>query len=113
MSETATLQRPVAVPTSEVHDVEIGAAEHTTRASLYTIRYRGEVIVEAARDPEFEACRVLHARGITGRLRTWWRGSPHHALTMDIAWGATRRTGEGKAGLQTVKWQPFDREAIG
>ena len=32
-------------------------------------------------NPEFEACRVLVARGITGRLETWRIGKTHPDMT--------------------------------
>ena len=34
----------------------------------------GGALIESARDPEFEACRALLARGITGTLTTYGPG---------------------------------------
>ena len=42
------------------------------------------MIVQASTNPENEACVVLAARGLSGRLVTRWKGSPHDATTRDI-----------------------------
>jgi hypothetical protein len=49
----------------------IGLTEHGRR---YRVTYAGETLVEGRRNPIFDACRALLARGITGRLEVWRRG---------------------------------------
>jgi hypothetical protein len=42
----------------------------------------GEQIVTDALDVEFAACRALKARGVTGRIETWWIGASAAALVI-------------------------------
>ena len=49
----------------------IGLTEHGRRCR---VTYAGETLVEGRRNPIFDACRALLARGITGRLEVWRRG---------------------------------------
>jgi hypothetical protein len=42
----------------------------------------GERIVTDALDVEFAACRALKARGVTGRMETWWIGSSAAAVVI-------------------------------
>ena len=65
-----------------------------------------------ADDPEFDACRALLARGVTGRLRTRHAGAAHDAMQMDIARGACRRIEEtSKVGPRFARWSPFPGNA--
>lgn len=74
----------------------------------FEVLFEGQTLIEATPDPEFDACRALQARGLTGRLRTRREGSPHHAMVMSIAWGAGKRTSEGRGtGLAFRAWEPF------
>lgn len=43
-----------------------------------------EVLCANTRDPEFDACRSLHSRGIGGTLCTRHRGSSIIAMVLDI-----------------------------
>jgi hypothetical protein len=54
----------------------------------YRVTYRGAVLVERSRDPEFAACRALMAMRITGTLQTYRRGFLAPAMRMDIERGA-------------------------
>ena len=76
------------------HEVILERVGIGARGERYSVTYNGEVVCAASRDPEFDACRVLVERGLTGRLVTRWKGSPHTAMTMSLAWGATKRTEE-------------------
>ena len=54
--------------------------------------YLGEVLIESARDPEFEACRALLARGVRGTLAIFSRGSAVPRARVDIEEGAKLTT---------------------
>lgn len=75
----------------------------------------GELIVRNAFDPEFAACRVLLARGLTGKLEVWRPGSAFASLIIrDIAKGAQLTIREdAKRGPCTVKYRPrFSPEEV-
>ena len=78
-----------------------------SRPGRYAVRLLGEVLVEAARDPENQACRILLSRGITGQLAARWAGSPVVASTRDIASAAGWSVEDGHRGLRRVPWRPF------
>ena len=62
---------------------------HRAGAGLWHVRFHGEQIVTASPDPEPEACRTLHARGITGRVRfVHLHGTPAGGL--DVETGAAK-----------------------
>ena len=60
-----------ALRSTRVEFEPIGLTEHGRR---YRVTYAGETLVEGRRNPIFDACRALLARGITGRLEVWRRG---------------------------------------
>ncbi len=67
-----------------------------------------EVLLAASRDPEFEACRLLLARGETGKLRTRWRGSKHYGMIMGLQWGADHCCqGGNRKALHIAKYAPL------
>jgi hypothetical protein len=73
----------------------------------------GAVLVEASRNPEFDACRALLARGITGRMETWRVGCPYPCMHLDIACGAKLTVLENATcSPRLVNWSPLTEEAI-
>jgi hypothetical protein len=59
------------------------------RGQYYRVYFEGAVVIEDTWNPEFEACRALVARGVTGRLETWRADKPYPGLIFpDIAEGA-------------------------
>ena len=95
-------------PPNTTHEVILQQVRMTNRGAEYSVTYRGEVIC-ISRDPEFAACRELIKRGITGRLATRWKGAPYQAMTMGIAWGATKQTKEDRRNSpKTSEWSPFE-----
>lgn len=78
------------------------------RYGKYRIRLEdGTVLLERARDPEFDACRALLDRGIRGTLETYRQGSEVCGMRIDIAAGAKMRTAESeKKGLQMTAYAP-------
>ena len=45
------------------------------RGQRYRVHFQDAVLVEETWNPEFEACRALVARGVTGRLEVWRSGA--------------------------------------
>jgi hypothetical protein len=74
----------------------------------------GEQIVTDALDVEYAACRALKARGVTGRMETWWPGSLTAAsVVRDIEKGAalTMREDATRA-LSVIKYRPLPKERV-
>ena len=46
------------------------------RGTRYRVYYEGAVLIEETWNPELDACRLLAARRITGRLEVWRTGKP-------------------------------------
>jgi hypothetical protein len=93
------LDRLAAVPT-------ISLTLRRKSLSRYGYRYEvvldGEVIVSASRDPEFDACRELVKRGLSGKAVFCREGRP--SLVVDIERGAELTTKEGAHGVRFVKF---------
>jgi hypothetical protein len=82
----------------------IGLTEHGRR---YRITYAGETLVEGRRNPIFDACRALLARGITGHLEVWRQGKTSADMQLDIERGAGLSIWESATqSLQVVPWRP-------
>ena len=93
-----------------MHVIELSVSHRTQNRTIYLATHNGEKLVVSG-DPEYDACRVLLERGITGTLTTRWHGSPHASATLDIEAGANLRTDEGrKRTPRTAKWYPFAQE---
>ena len=82
------------------------------RGQHYRVHYQGAVLIDDAWNPEFEACRALLARGITGRLEVWRPGGTFPGSILDIA-KAARLTVEESATVSAriVSWAPFSMGA--
>jgi hypothetical protein len=76
---------------------------------LYDVSFHGETIVSGSRTPEFDACRVLLARGLTGILILADAVTGKNRLSLDIERGAklTVREGQNRAP-RLAEWKPFD-----
>jgi hypothetical protein len=80
-------------------------------ATRHDVLLDGEVIVHASRDPEFDAARVLHARGLRGRFRTIDFRTGRPRMELDIGKAARLRTIErGDSGLIVVPYRPMSEE---
>ena len=69
------------------HRVVITPTSLGNRGRQYAVTYSGDLLCES-RTPIFAACRVLLARGITGRLEVWRQGRASADLQLDIERGA-------------------------
>jgi len=80
---------------------------------LYDVVFNGETIVSDSRVPEFDACRVLLARSLTGTLVLADAVTGKNRLSLDIERGAklTVREDQNRAP-RPAKWKPFDGEGL-
>jgi hypothetical protein len=77
---------------------------------LYDLAIDGEAIVTGSRTPEFDACRILLARGLTGNLVVFDAGTRKLRLTVDIEAGAKLTVLENrKHGPRLAKWKSFEK----
>ena len=79
----------------------------------YSVEWQGQALLASSDDPEFDACRALLVRGVTGKLLTRHGGSAHHAMLLDIQRGASSRTEEGRrVGPRRARWRPFGTDPL-
>src|SRR5262249_35433221 len=57
------------------HHVELDRTHYAGTRARYRVTYLGKTLIESTRDPEFDACRALAAKGIIGILVTYSPGS--------------------------------------
>ena len=81
------------------------------RGQYYRVYFRDGVLIEHTSNPEFEACRALVARGVTGRLEVWRAGAPCPAMVVpDIERAATRTVKRTrKSGPDLPRGRPYLR----
>ncbi len=79
------------------------------RGQRYRVHFEGAVLIEDTWNPEFEACRALVARGVTGRLDVWRAGKTHPDMIVpDIEVGARWTVVENdREGPVVKRWEPF------
>ena len=79
------------------------------RGQRYRVYFQDAVLIEDTWNPEFEACRALVARGVTGRLDVWRAGKTHPDMIVpDIEEGARWTVEENdKRGPLVVRWRPW------
>jgi hypothetical protein len=99
--------------TKSAHRIYIGPTTiRAERGQHYRVYYQDAVLIDNTSNPEFEACRALLERGITGRLEVWRHGGSFPGLILDIA-RAARLTVEESATVSAriVPWVPFSMGA--
>jgi hypothetical protein len=62
-------------------NIEVTTINH--KDQYYRVWYQDQILIERSRVPEYDACRALLARGITGRLSTYM-GNEYPHLILDI-----------------------------
>jgi len=89
------------------HRITIERASIGTTGQRFSASFREEVIVATSKTPLFDACRVLLARGIIGRLEMWRPGKATWDMQIDIERGAKLSVTEGaKIGPAVTKYSP-------
>jgi hypothetical protein len=87
--------------------VELEPIGLTENGRRYRVIYAGKILVEGRRNPIFDACRALLARGITGPLEVWRRGRTRADMQLDIERGAGLAIWESATqSLQLAPWRP-------
>ena len=83
------------------------------RRQRYRVRFQDAVLIEETWCPEFEACRLLFARGFTGKLEVWRTTLPYACMTMDIEKAALLTVSDtASAGPRLVKWVPLPERGV-
>jgi hypothetical protein len=78
------------------------------RGQRYRVTYAGETLIESTRNPEYDACRALLARGVNGRLEIWRAGVAFPASSIDIERGARWTALETeRESPRIVRWRSF------
>lgn len=72
------------------------------KGQRYQVTFEDEVILEDTSNPEYDACRVLLSRGITGRLETWRRNLSYPCLILDIARAAKLTVKDNNSGTPVI-----------
>jgi hypothetical protein len=76
----------------------------------YRVTLDGEILIDRCRDPEFDACRALLARGLTGTVETWVRGATAPGFRFDIGLASQLAAHESATRSPRIgKWHPFAR----
>jgi hypothetical protein len=87
--------------------VDIELTHYASGGARYRVTYLGETLIASARDPEFEACRALLAKGIIGTLVTYGPGGTAARMRIDIEDGAKLTTIENaNEGPRIGRYRP-------
>jgi hypothetical protein len=79
-----------------------------TPAQRYQVWHGDSILIENTTNPEYEACRALLSKGITGRLETWRKDKPYPCMILDIEKAAGLTIQEtDKHGPRLVSWRPY------
>ena len=90
--------------------VEFELTHNAGTGARYRVTYLGKTLIESARDPEFEACRALLAKGVTGTLVTYIPGSSIPRMLIDFAKGAHLMTIDNAAdGPRISRYRPHPK----
>lgn len=81
--------------------IQIAESKCTQRGMTYAVYCDGALLIAETYDPEFDACRVLLNRGVTGKLVTY--RSRKACMILDIEKAAGYRTTTNNEGTPTIK----------
>jgi hypothetical protein len=100
-----------------IHRIDIEPVSLGERGQRYRVTHNGVQLVDSSRNPEFDACRALLGKGITGRLEVWHKGWPQGdefpAMRLDIEKGARLTVEEGdRIGPRFARWRPRAEEVV-
>jgi hypothetical protein len=116
--ETASAA-PIAPPAPSVREysIELVPFKEYRNSQEYVSGHKWDVIIDgdlllkASKNPEFEACRALVAKGLAGKLTTYRDGRP--AMTLDIEKAAKVTVRETKAlGPRFARYLPFPADTV-
>jgi hypothetical protein len=80
---------------------------------VYDVVYRDEVIVRRSRDPEFDAARILHGRGLVGWLQVLDGVTGRPRLRLGLQNGSKLKTREDRGrGPKLERWKPLPTRVL-
>ena len=89
------------------HRIVIEPVSLGQRGQLYLVRHDGTVLVAGSRNPEFDACRLLLAKGISGKVEVWHERAVFPAMRLDIEKNARLTVEESdRVGPRFARWYP-------
>jgi hypothetical protein len=105
------------------HKVAVALGVHTIiiepttvkgdRGQRYRVHFEGAVLIEATWCPEFDACRLLSARGVMGPLEVWRSKQPYACMRLDIQKAALLTVADApSAGPRFVTWVPVPEQGV-
>lgn len=101
-----------ASPAKQQSTVSNWSSHYAGTRARFRVTYLGKTLFESARDPEFEACRALLARGVTGTLVTYSPGSSVPRMRIDIAKGAQLMTiDNAEDGPRIGRYRPHPKSS--
>lgn len=69
----------------------------------------GEMLVKSSKQPLLDSCRVLKARGISGRVEMWDRVTPYYRMSGDIEEFAGLSVNEPDGRIPTfIPYRPYN-----
>ena len=95
-----------------VHQIARSFAPHSRKfaaapaARMYALAIDGVVIVERSANPEFDACRVLAAKGVTGTLITRWGNATTTRYGQHRKGAGLTASDPDKGRLAITNWSP-------
>jgi hypothetical protein len=93
------------------HRIDIEPVSLGQRGQLYLVRHDGAVLDAGSRNPEFDACRLLLAKGMSGKVQVWHQGAVFPAMRLDIEKGARLTVEESdRIGPRLARWYPRSEE---
>lgn len=95
----------------KTHRIEIAEAGVNAGGLMYRVWHDSAVLLNRAREPMFEACRALAAKGLRGRLEMVSRGGSAVRTACDIDRGATLSISERDRAPPTVTLWRGDEES--
>ena len=86
------------------HHVILQPTRRTPKKQFYTAAFNGKVIVSKSSDPEFDACRAMHALGLSGSVEFYRPGVPYPGLIVrDLDKAAKLRAVESESMAPAFK----------
>lgn len=89
--------------------IDLTPLHNGERGPLCSAHFNGELIVKSSPQPEFDACRVLRARGFDGNIITYSVGCGAPRMRINIEVGADLTVEESRAGqIRIAPYKSFE-----
>ncbi len=93
-----------------MHKIYITKGRVGQRGLLYDVEYEGDVICRSSLTPLLDACRMLRAGGLAGKIEMWDREGLWPRMTSTIEGAAQLAIADRGSGPIFTKWRPRDFE---